>query len=109
MYLSSFCYLLIVKLGSLFVRFEEHVADCCDDENSNHNSDYIYGTYEEITDFARYQLNSLAEWQVESISLDGYGDMLPTYSMGAQRLYVMIPDESTVANAKQKIAEYLAQ
>ena len=66
-------------------------------------------TYEEITDFARYQLNSLAEWQVESISLDGYGDMLPTYSMGAQRLYVMIPDESTIANAKQKIAEYLEQ
>ena len=43
----------------------------------------------------------------ESISLDGTGAMLPTYSMGSQKLYVMLPNQSTIDNAKTKIAEYL--
>lgn len=64
-------------------------------------------TYDEITDFARYQLAELKHWQVESISLDGTGAMLPTYSMGKQKLYVMIPAQSTIDTAKRKIAEYL--
>ncbi len=66
-------------------------------------------TYDEITDFARYQLAELKHWQVESISLDGTGAMLPTYSMGSQKLYVMLPDQNTIDSAKAKIAEYLAK
>ena len=64
-------------------------------------------TYDEITDFARYQLAELKHWQVESISLDGSGAMLPTYSMGRQKLYVMLPYQWTIDNAKTKITEYL--
>ena len=64
-------------------------------------------TYEEITSFVKYQLSELRNWQVESISLDGTGAMEPTYSMGSQRLYVMIPDQSTIDYAKVKINEYL--
>lgn len=64
-------------------------------------------SYDEITDFARYQLAELKSWKVESISLDGTGAMLPTYSMGSQKLYVMIPDQATINTAKTKIAEYL--
>ena len=64
-------------------------------------------TFDEITSFARYQLSELRGWRVESISLDGTGAMLPTYSMGAQPLYVMQPDMKTVTNAQKKIAEYL--
>ena len=64
-------------------------------------------TYDEITDFARYQLAELKTWKTESISLDGSGAMLPTYSMGKQKLYVMLPYQWTVDAAKTKIAEYL--
>ncbi|MBR3164190.1 LCP family protein [Candidatus Saccharibacteria bacterium] len=64
-------------------------------------------SYEEITDFARTQLASLKSPNIESISLDGTGAMLPTYSMGAQRLYVMLPDTSTIESAKTKIQTYL--
>ncbi len=64
-------------------------------------------TYDEITSFARYQLAELKSWQVESISLDGTGAMLPTYSMGSRRLYVMLPDQNTITNAQNKIREYL--
>ena len=63
--------------------------------------------YDEITDFARYQLSELKSWQVESISLDGNGAMLPTYSMGRQKLYVMLPNQATIDAAKAKITDYL--
>lgn len=64
-------------------------------------------SYDMITDFAKTQLASLHSWEIEKISVDGTGAMLPTYSMGAQKLYVMIPDQSTVDAAKTKIQEYL--
>lgn len=64
-------------------------------------------SYDMITDFAKTQLASLHSWTIEKISVDGTGAMLPTYSMGAQKLYVMIPDQSTVDAAKAKINEYL--
>lgn len=59
---------------------------------------------EEITDFIRLQLQEQPKWKVESIAVNGTGAMLPTYSMGSNLpLYVMIPDEATVVEAKTKI------
>ena len=65
-------------------------------------------SYDEITSFAKLQLSTLQGWEVERISVDGSGAMLPTYSMGAQKLYVMIPDENTVNAAKAKIDEFMS-
>lgn len=64
-------------------------------------------SYEDITTLIKEELTSLTKWEVESISLDGTGSSEPTYSMGSQKLYVMIPDETTINNAKEKINEYL--
>ena len=64
-------------------------------------------SYDEITNFAKHQLSTLQGWEVERISVDGYGASLPTYSMGAQNLYVMIPDQATVDAAKAKIDEVM--
>ena len=64
-------------------------------------------SFDEITSFARYQLSELRAWKVESISLDGTGAMMPTYSMGAQLLYVMQPNVNTITNAQKKINDYL--
>lgn len=60
-------------------------------------------SYDEITSFAKLQLNTMKGWKIESISVDGKGAMLPTYSMGSQPLSVMIPDQTTVDAAKEKI------
>jgi LCP family protein required for cell wall assembly len=57
----------------------------------------------------KQQLNSLGDWKVESISVDGTGKTAPTHTMGAQPLYVMEPSIDTVNAAKAKIAEYLVQ
>ncbi len=64
-------------------------------------------SYDEITGFAKQQLSELKHWEVESIALDGTGASMPTYSMGSQRLYVMVPNQTTIDAAKAKIAEYL--
>lgn len=60
-------------------------------------------SYDEITSFAKLQLNTMKGLKIESISVDGKGAMLPTYSMGSQPLSVMIPDQTTVDTAKEKI------
>lgn len=61
-----------------------------------------------LIDLFKQQALEKSGWEVQSISVDGTGAMLPTYSMGANLpLYVMVPDESTVAQAREKIAEVL--
>ncbi len=60
-----------------------------------------------LTKLANRQLDTLHAWSVESISVDGTGATSATYSMGAQPLYVMVPDQQTVDVAKQKITDTL--
>lgn len=64
-------------------------------------------SYDQITSLAQGLVSTGGKWKTESISVDGTGSMQPTYSMGAQPLYVMIPDQKTVDAAKAKINEYL--
>ena len=64
-------------------------------------------SYDELTNLFKMQLDKKTAWEVESVSLDGTGSMMPTYSMGSRNLYVMIPNEDSVANAKVKIRQYL--
>ena len=61
----------------------------------------------DMTTIIRNQLDSMAKWNISSISVDGTGASQPTYSMGAQNLYVMIPDEASLTSAKNKINSVL--
>ena len=56
-----------------------------------------------ITDLIKMQLNDMSKWNVTSISLDGTNGYDYTYSYKNQKLYVMIPIESTITSAKSKI------
>lgn len=56
-----------------------------------------------ITELIKMQLDDMAKWNVTSISLDGTNASEYTYSYQHQKLYVMIPTQSTIDNAKQKI------
>ncbi len=67
-------------------------------------------TRDEITGFMRAELNAGKKWQIESIGLDGTGDMLPTYTYGEKMpLWVMIPDEASLEQVISKITENLAK
>lgn len=57
----------------------------------------------------RMQLDDSRQWKVTSIDVDGVGDTQPTYSMGAQPLYVMQPDERSLNTARQQIVNFLAE
>lgn len=63
--------------------------------------------YKNITNLVKNQLDKNIDWNIESINLDGRGSMMPTYSMGSRNLYVMIPDENTISDAKEKIDDVL--
>jgi polyisoprenyl-teichoic acid--peptidoglycan teichoic acid transferase len=60
-----------------------------------------------ITSILNQQTNSLGQWQVTSISVDGTDSRNVTYSMGDQVLYVMEPNQASVDAAKAQIQAYL--
>ena len=60
-----------------------------------------------ITELIKMQLNDMAKWNVTSIALDGTNGFDYTYSYKNQKLYVMIPTESTITSAKEKIKEVI--
>lgn len=63
---------------------------------------------EEITSFIKYQLDKMPSWKIESMAVTGSGSMDYTHSMGTKyKLYVMVPNEKSVENAKKKINEVL--
>lgn len=62
---------------------------------------------ESIQEIAKYVLNNNGSFSINSISLDGSDASRPTYSGGSQALYVMIPDTTTIENAKVQIKAVL--
>lgn len=62
---------------------------------------------EEITDLIKYQLNNNSTWKMEQYMVDGTGDTLMCAELG-DAASVMVPDQSTVKMAKDKISAVLA-
>lgn len=62
---------------------------------------------QEISDLIKYQLNSNPKWKMEQYMVNGTGDTLMCAELG-DAAYVMVPDQSTVTTAKNKINAVLA-
>lgn len=62
---------------------------------------------EEITDLIKYQLNNNPTWKMEQYMVDGTSDTLMCAELG-DAASVMVPDQSTVKMAKDKINAVLA-
>ncbi|UTX51106.1 LCP family protein [Candidatus Saccharibacteria bacterium TM7i] len=60
-----------------------------------------------ITSLANKQVSDAKRWTTRSMSVDGTGSMGPTYSMGAQPLYIMIPDETSLNSARTAAQQQL--
>ena len=59
----------------------------------------------QISALVRMQLSDFAEWNIESYTVTGSsGSSTKCYSAKGQKLYVMKPDENSVAKAKEMIA-----
>src|SRR5574344_1017475 len=66
-------------------------------------------TSDQITSLVRMQLNDMKSWTMETYNVTGTGTMSTTYSYPNQKLYVMIPDKSTVTTAKDKLEAVLSE
>lgn len=62
---------------------------------------------EEISDLIKYQINNNPKWKMEQYMVDGTGDTLMCAELG-DVASVMVPDQSTVKLAKDKINAVLA-
>ena len=60
---------------------------------------------DDISSLVKEQLNSMSSWEIKNNALTGTGASKSTYSMGSTLVYVMIPDESSVSSAKEKIQD----
>ena len=63
----------------------------------------------EISDLVKDQLSNMSSWTIKNNALEGTGSYGPTYSMGSTRLYIMLPNDSSVADAKEKIDEVMGE
>ena len=62
---------------------------------------------QEISDLIKYQLNKNPKWKMEQYMVNGTGDTLMCAELG-DAASVMVPDQSTVTTAKNKINAVLA-
>ncbi len=57
-------------------------------------------TTDKIMSLVKMQLDSMPNWEIESISLNGQDSYAYTYTYPSQELYVMIPDQDTILSAQ---------
>ena len=63
---------------------------------------------DQISALVRMQLSDFASWDIESYTVTGSsGTSTKCYSAKGQKLYVMLPDDSSLAKAKEMIASVL--
>lgn len=76
----------------------------------NLKSSFITNISEDsITDFVKMQIKKDIKWDIENINLDGTDGYEYTYSYDKKKLYVMIPDDLSVEDAKNKINELIGK
>lgn len=59
---------------------------------------------DDITELVKLQLDKMPSWNIKQYSLNGSNGKGYTYSSGKTELYVMIPDEKTVEQAREYIS-----
>lgn len=59
---------------------------------------------DQILSLAGIQLASGGEWKVSSYTVSGTGASRETYSMPGRKLYVILPDQKSVSQAKALLA-----
>lgn len=64
---------------------------------------------QDIGKLVQMQLDDMASWEIISVSVDGTGDSKTTYSNPGVKAYVMIPDQSTIDEAKAQIKAVMGE
>lgn len=64
---------------------------------------------DDISVLVKKQLQDMPSWKISMNSLSGSGASMATYSAGSQLLYVMVPNQASVTEAKDKINKVLGE
>lgn len=59
--------------------------------------------HDKIYELIKMQLATMPSWEMDAQNLDGYGDYSATYSLGNMKVWVMVPNDETITEAKKKI------
>lgn len=95
---------VIQKLSSkeMLSNFDSILAAISDSFQTDMPTDTMYS-------IVRYQLENNLTWSVDTYTVTGYDASNTTFSMPGFYAYVMVPNEDTVNEAKQLIADTLGQ
>ena len=95
---------VIQKLSSkeMLTNFDSILAAISDSFQTDMPTDTMYS-------IVRYQLENNLSWSVDTYTVTGYDASNTTFSMPGFYAYVMVPNEDTVNEAKQLIADTLGQ
>ncbi|NLJ41769.1 MAG: LCP family protein [Clostridiales bacterium] len=83
--------------------------------NYNGIMDGIAGSFEtnmgsnDITGLVKMQIDNMSPWKIESNAVTGKGAMKTTYTYKKRPLYVAIPNEDSVEEAKNKIRQVMEE
>lgn len=84
---------------AILTNFKDILDAVTDNTRTNIKSD-------DITSLVRMQLGDMSSWDIQSMSVDGTGTQRYTYSYPKQKLYVMLPNDETIEEAKLALKAY---
>jgi LCP family protein required for cell wall assembly len=64
-------------------------------------------TQDDVNAIIKMQLTDMAKWDIKTVSVDGTGASMGTYTYGSQPLYVMVPNQTIVEDVKAQIQTVL--
>lgn len=64
-------------------------------------------SYDEIVSLVKWQLENETQWEIEKYCVTGTGDTKSVYSISSNAVYVMVPNQDTVAEATKKMTDLL--
>ncbi len=77
--------------------------------NSVENNINTNMSQSDITSLVKMQLGDMSSWTIKQQSLKGSGKSTAVYSMPNSRVYVMVPDQASVEQAKAQIESVMSQ
>lgn len=63
----------------------------------------------DITSLVKMQLGDMSGWTIKQCSLTGSGRMTPVYSIPNYSVYVMVPDQASIDEAKKQIISVMGE
>ena len=85
---------------SILIKYPQLLGAVRDEMRTNMTDD-------DIASLVKMQLNDMTGWEIETCAITGTGTMAVTYSGGSRNLYVMLPSETSVSYAVNKINEMM--